>query len=206
MKKQGIPFILSSPSGGGKSSVAAKVLARDPGIALSTSHTSRPPRPGEREGREYHFVSRREFLEMKRGGDFIEWVRLHGNLYGTSRVELEKRMSRGEDILMDIDTRGAMKVKELFPDAVLIFLLPPSMAILEQRLRKRQSEAEDELRRRLREATREIRASARYEYLIVNRSLSRAAMELEAVITAERLRASRITGQGIVKKILSSKG
>ncbi len=188
VKRPGIIFILSSPSGGGKTTLSKRLLREVSGLTLSISHTSRPPRPGEREGVDYHFVTKRGFLEMRGRGEFAEWVRLHSHLYGTSRIQLEKLLSRGRDILMDIDTRGAAGIQKRYPAAVSIFILPPSFEDLEKRLRRRRSEGEDDIRSRLRSAAREIRSASRYRYLIVNRTLTRASRELAAIITAERLR------------------
>lgn len=203
VKRPGKIFVISSPSGGGKSSLIGKVLTRLPRLTLSASHTSRPPRPGEREGVEYRFVTRSAFLEMRRRGEFVEWVRLHGHLYGTSREELERLTERGKDILLDIDIRGAARVSELYPDAVTIFLLPPSMKVLEGRLRRRGSESEEEVRTRLKRAVREMRAARRYRYCIVNRSLGKAAAELEAVITAERLRLPPAALKALLSRVIS---
>jgi len=197
-------FIVSSPSGGGKSSIIRRVLKGLRGVTLSTSHTSRPPRPGEKAGVHYHFVSRDEFLAMKREGAFAEWVRLHGNYYGTSKAELEKHTARGRDIILDIDVKGAAKVVKSFSRAVTVFVLPPSMEVLEERLRKRGSESEEQIAIRLREAVREIRTAGRYRYHIVNRTLARAAAELEAVIVAERRHLEVKALRRLIAGILSS--
>jgi guanylate kinase len=197
-------FILSAPSGGGKSTLIRRVLKKLRNIRLSTSHTSRPPRPGEKKGVHYHFVSPERFIEMKRQGEFVEWVRLHGNYYGTSKAELEKHMDRGRDIILDIDVKGAAKVVKIFPRAVTVFILPPSLSVLEERLRKRGSESEEEVAVRLREATREIRSAGRYRYGIVNGTLARAASELEAVIVAERRQLEGPVLRRLIDDILSS--
>ena len=126
MTTRGRIFVISAPSGGGKSSLISRVLKRDPGLTLATSHTSRPPRKGERDGREYHFVSHADFLTMRGRGQFVEWVRLHGNLYGTSRKELDSLLKEGRDILLDVDIRGGASVADIYPDSVSIFILPPS--------------------------------------------------------------------------------
>ena len=203
-KSSGRLFILSSPSGGGKSTIIRRVLKKLRNIRLSISHTSRPPRPGEKRGVHYHFVSPERFVAMKKQGEFVEWVRLHGNYYGTSKAELEKHMDRGRDIILDIDVKGAAKVVKIFPRAVTVFILPPSMSVLEERLRKRGSESAEEVAVRLREADREIRSAGRYRYSIVNGTLARAAMELEAVIVAERRQLEGRDLRRLIGDILSS--
>lgn len=201
MKNPGNIFVLSSPSGGGKSSITRKVLKSVPRLMLSTSHTSRPPRPGEKDGREYHFVSRPRFLEMQRNGGFVESVRLHGHHYGTSRHELDGLMAGGKDILLDIDVRGAKNVLKLYPRTVLVFILPPSLDVLEERLRRRGSEEESQIQTRLTAAEREMRSAVHYRYCIVNRTLARAAAELQAIITAERLHLTLPALKKLLKEI-----
>ena len=203
VKEHGNIFVISSPSGGGKSSLIGRVLKKVPGLTLATSHTSRPPRAGEKDGVEYRFVTRKEFLAMRREGEFVEWVSLHGHLYGTSRRELDRLTAQGKDILLDIDIRGAASVASIYPRAVSVFILPPSLAVLEERLRKRGSESEEQIRTRLTTAVREMRAATRYRYCIVNRTLSRAVAELEAVITAERLHLSPGAARALLRKILT---
>jgi guanylate kinase len=203
VREHGNIFVISSPSGGGKSSLISRALKKVPGLTLATSHTSRPPRAGEKDGVEYHFVTRKEFLAMRREGEFVEWVSLHGHLYGTSRRELDRLTAQGKDILLDIDIRGAVSVASIYPRAVSVFILPPSLAVLEERLRKRGSESEEQIRTRLTTAVREMRAATRYHYCIVNRTLSRAVAELEAVITAERLHLSPGAAKALLRKILT---
>jgi len=200
---QGRIFVVSSPSGGGKSSIIAKVLDQVPRLVLAVSHTSRPPRKSERSGVDYHFVSHAEFLTMKGKGEFVEWVRLHGNLYGTSRGELERLTAKGRDIILDIDIRGAASVAKIFPEAVTVFVLPPSMKVLEERLRKRESESEGQIRIRLERAVKEMQSASRYRYCIVNKSLSKAAAGLEAIVTAERLRLTPAVAKDLVRNIIS---
>ena len=204
MTARGRIFVISAPSGGGKSSLISRVLKTVSGLTLTTSHTSRPPRKGERDGREYHFVSHADFLAMRGKGQFVEWVRLHGHLYGTSRKELDTLLKEGRDILLDIDIRGAASVADIYPDAISVFVLPPSLEVLEERLRKRGSEDEEQVQTRLKTAKREVKAARRYRYCIINRSLDKAASELEAVVLAERLRLSPSALREILGEILSS--
>lgn len=204
MTVRGRIFVISSPSGGGKSSLISRVLKSVAGLTLATSHTSRPPRKGERDGREYHFVSHADFLGMRGKGEFVEWVRLHGHLYGTSRKELDALLKDGKDILLDIDIRGAASVADIYPDAISVFILPPSLEVLEERLRKRGSEDEEQVQTRLKTAKREVKAARRYRYCIINRSLGRAASELEAIVVAERLRLAPSDLRELLGKILSA--
>ena len=201
MKHKGKLFIVSSPSGGGKSSIIGRILKKDANLSLSTSHTSRTPRPGEIDGKHYHFVTRKEFRGMKKSGDFVESVRLHKEYYGTSRHEIEILMAAGRDILLDIDVQGGGRVKEIFPDAVSIFILPPSLEVLEERLRKRGSDSEEQIRTRLDEAVREMKAAARYRYCIVNDRLNEAVKQFDAVVTAERLNLPKREIKKLIKGI-----
>lgn len=178
-------------------------MRRVRGLSLAVSHTSRPPRPGEKNGVHYHFVSREEFLRMVREGAFVEWVRLHGRHYGTSRGEIERLTALGRDILLDIDVRGAARVVKAFPEAVSVFVLPPSFTVLEERLRRRGSEGEEQIRLRLEAARRELRAARRYRYCIVNNRLAAAVARLQAVITAERLHLSPASLRDLLDGILS---
>jgi guanylate kinase len=204
MTVRGRIFVISSPSGGGKSSLISRVLKSVAGLTLATSHTSRPPRKGERDGREYHFISHADFLAMRGKGEFVEWVRLHGHLYGTSRKELDALLKEGKDILLDIDIRGAASVADIYPDAISVFILPPSLEVLEKRLRKRGSEDEEQVQTRLKTAKREVKAARRYRYCIINRSLDKAASELEAIVVAERLRLAPSDLRELLGKILSA--
>lgn len=187
-----ILIVLSAPSGGGKTTVLKKVMAVLPGLVFSVSHTTRPPRPGEVDGRDYYFVSRQEFLAMQEGTPpgFLEWAEVHGNLYGTGRAEVERQLQAGQDVILDIDVQGALQVRNAAAP-VLIFIAPPTLAELEARLRRRGTESEDTIRLRLDNARKELALADRYDYLIVNDCLEEAIDSLRAIIVAERCRRRR---------------
>jgi guanylate kinase len=186
----GIIFVISAPSGAGKSTLIRALMNRTEGLFFSVSHTTRQPRPGETTGVHYHFVDRAAFEKIKEEGGFLEWAEVHGNYYGTSFASVEQEFSAGHDVILDIDVQGAAAVKAKKPDAVLIFILPPSMEELERRLTRR-GEEEAVMRRRLANARKELDLADRYDYLIVNDEMERAADELHAVVSAERLRTGR---------------
>ncbi len=181
-------FTVVAPSGAGKSSLVNALLARDPNVALSVSCTTRPPRPGEVQGREYHFLDLTEFRKCKARGDFLESAEVHGNYYATSRREIESRLEKGIDVLLEIDWQGARQVKSHFPDAVGVFILPPSIDALDERLHKRGQDSEAVIKRRLLAAGSEIARAPEFDYVIVNRDFDLALAELTAVVTASRLR------------------
>ena len=188
----GILFVLSAPSGGGKSTILKKVMANLPGLVFSVSHTTRNPRPGEEDGRDYHFVSRDAFqhIQQRQPSGFLEWAEVHGNLYGTSRDEVEQHLQSGRDVILDIDVQGAMQVVEA-ADPVPIFITPPSLEELEKRLRNRGTESEQDLALRLQNARDEFAFKDRYEYLVVNDQLQKAVESLRSIIIAERCRRKR---------------
>lgn len=191
MPATGILFIVSAPSGAGKSSLVNAVLARDTTLKLSISHTTRPPRPGEQDGREYHFIDRERFLAMRAAGDFLESAEVHGNFYGTSRRQIEQATSAGCDLLLEIDWQGARQVRALFTSAVSIFILPPSVAELERRLRARNQDSDVVIARRLAAASAEISHASEFEYVIINKDFATATAEFAAIIQAARLRTAR---------------
>jgi guanylate kinase len=182
--------VVSAPSGAGKSTVLSRVLEDMPGLRFSVSHTTRSPRPGERDGVEYHFVDRAGFERLRDDGRLLEWAEVHGNLYGTGTAELERARAEGVDLLLDLDVQGAAQVREKMPDAVTVFILPPSYEVLERRLRGRGQDDEATIRRRLAAAGREIDAFVRYDYVIVNDDLESCAGVLESVVRAARCRVS----------------
>ncbi|MCX8116228.1 MAG: guanylate kinase, partial [Burkholderiaceae bacterium] len=181
-------FLVVAPSGAGKSTLVNALLARDPAIALSISYTTRPPRPGEVDGREYHFVSVAEFEARRARGEFLESAEVHGNFYATSRPWIEERLREGRDVLLEIDWQGARQVKQVFRDAIGIFILPPSIEALEQRLHKRGQDAPAVIARRLLAAGSEIAHAPEFDYIVINEDFERALADLAAIVTAARLR------------------
>ena len=184
-------FVVAAPSGAGKSSLVRELMARDGDLHLSISFTTRAPRPGELHGREYFFVSEAEFLERERDGEFLESAKVHGNFYGTSRLVIEENMRAGKDVLLEIDWQGAQQVRQYFPDAVSIFILPPSIATLEERLRARGQDAEDVIARRVQAAAGEIAHAPEFDYVIINADFAVASSELAAIVEASRCRFSQ---------------
>lgn len=184
MEFYGQLFVLSGPSGVGKSSLREKVLKRFPELAYSISYTTRPPRHGETEGKDYYFVSPDTFLAMKEAGTFVEWALVHGNYYGTSREQIIKQLQEHRDVLLEIDVQGARQVKAHFPRACFIFVLPPDRETLENRLLKRGSEQGRDMKARLVTATAELSEAFWYDYLIVNDVLDEAVEALAAIILA----------------------
>ncbi len=189
---EAILFVLSAPSGGGKTTILKKVMARLPGLVFSVSHTTRAPRPGEVAGRDYHFVSPEEFQAMREGDPpgFLEWAEVHGNLYGTGRAEVERQLQSGRDVILDIDVQGALQVQGAAAP-VMIFIAPPSLAELESRLRRRGTESEETISLRLDNARQELKYTDRYDYLIINDRLEEAVDSLHSIIVAERCRRRR---------------
>ncbi|MGH7307957.1 MAG: guanylate kinase [Candidatus Rokuibacteriota bacterium] len=193
IRRRGGLFVVSAPSGAGKTTLCREARHLLPDLAYSVSYTTRPPRPGEIAGTDFHFVSEAAFETLREQGAFAEWASVHGNLYGTRASVLEAALAEGRDILLDIDTKGAAQLRRRYPEAVLVFITAPSMAELEQRLRERRSDAAGEISRRLERAREEVTMWRQYDYLIVNRDVKDAVEQLTAIIVAERLRASRLT-------------
>jgi guanylate kinase len=188
--RRGIIFVVSAPSGAGKTTIVRRVISQLPGVSLSVSCTTRAPRPGEQEGVDYTFVTRQAFEAMEQAGRFIEWAQVHGDLYGTPRANLEK-LDHGEDLVLEIDTEGAKRIQEAFSDAVLIFILPPSLEVLKGRLQSRGGDAEEAIRARLHNAQKELDQMARYDYIVVNQEIEEATREVASIIIAERCKAAR---------------
>ncbi len=181
-------FIIAAPSGAGKSSLVNALLAREAGIQLSISHTTRPPRPGESEGCHYHFTDRAHFAAMLAEDAFLEHAEVHGNAYGTSRAELVRAAAASRDLLLEIDWQGARQVRQRLPDAISVFILPPSREALEQRLHARGQDSEAVIRRRLAAAREEMSHFDEFDYVIVNEHFDSALDELHAIVRASRLR------------------
>jgi len=187
-RKKGLLFVVSAPSGAGKTSLCRAITGSLEDLTHSISYATRKPRPGEIYGRDYYFVSQERLRDMIQAGDFAEWAEVHSNLYGTSRRVLDDLISKGLDVILDIDTQGAMQIKAKYDTAVFIFIMPPSLDILEERLRNRKSDHEDEIRKRMRRSREEIKDYAMYDYIIVNRDFDRALTELRSIVISERCR------------------
>jgi len=188
METPGNLFCVAAPSGAGKSSLVKALLELDSHLAVSVSHTTRPPRGQERDGREYWFVDEPAFRAMIDRGEFFEWAPVHGNLYGTSRKAIEERLARGEDVLLEIDWQGATQIKALFPHAVLIFILPPSWDELRQRLLRRGEDGPDVIERRMANARVEVAHARNFDFVIINALFETALFDLKTVVHSQRLR------------------
>jgi guanylate kinase len=189
---KGSLFIVSAPSGTGKTTLCKKLVSKLPNLKFSVSYTTRHPRPGEVNNRDYIFISRDEFKLMLDKEEFIEWAKIHGEFYGTSKKKLEKLMNSGIDIILDIDTQGAMKLKKKCREGTYIFVLPPSMDILKKRLKKRMTNSKKEIDKRLKRAVFEIKKCHKYDYVIINHKLDDAINELKAIVTAHRASSKEI--------------
>lgn len=188
------PVILSAPSGGGKTTIARGLLVRRPDIGYSVSCTTRQPRPGENNGKDYYFLSRTEFLAKRQRGEFAESAEVHGNLYGTLRSEVTRVLASGLHVLMDIDVQGSVQFTRVFPHSVTIFVLPPSADVLLERLRLRQTESAQELADRLISALQELQSVDEYEYVVVNDNLEQAIQRVSAIVDAEVSSRERVAG------------
>jgi guanylate kinase len=186
--RRGILFVVSAPSGTGKTTVVERLIPLVPDLALSRSYTSRPLRPGEVDGVDYNFISRARFEEMAAAGEFLEWADVFGNLYGTCATDVERELGRGRDIVLVIDVQGARQVRLRSANTVGVFVLPPSFEVLEQRLRGRSKDPEEAMQRRLRTARNEVAAFTEYDYVIVNDELEACVDRLRAIVLAERTR------------------
>ncbi len=191
IQRRGLLYVLSSPSGAGKSTIARMLLASDDGVAISVSATTRPIRPGERDGLDYHFVDDAGFDRMVADGAFLEWAHVFGHRYGTLKREVMKTIEEGRDVLLDIDWQGTQQLKQVDPDIVRVFILPPSMGELERRLRARGTDSEDVVARRMERAAAEISHWAEYDYVLINNDAEKCRELVHNILKAERLKATR---------------
>jgi guanylate kinase len=191
LKRRGLLFVLSSPSGAGKSTIARKILEADDDIGLSVSATTRPIRPGEVDGEDYHFVSNEEFDALVADRRFLEWAHVFGHRYGTLKSEVIKQIENGRDVLLDIDWQGTQQLKQVDPDIVRVFILPPSMEELERRLRTRQTDSDAVIASRMSRAAAEISHWAEYDYVFINDDAEKCRKLVHTVLKAERLKATR---------------
>ena len=194
-KKKGLILVISAPSGAGKTTLCKRLLQVSSSFISSVSFTTRPPRRNEIEGVDYCFVSQEEFQKMIEKRKFVEWAEVHGRLYGTSANLLDQAIKEEKDVLLEVDVRGGTEIKKNYPQAVPIFLLPPSWRELENRLVKRKTDDEEKVAQRIRQAKREIEYSPHYDYFIVNDDINRALEDLLAIIQAERCRIDRVAGE-----------
>lgn len=197
-------FIISAPSGSGKSTLVRELLKREKDLGFSISYTTREPRGQERQGENYHFISKQEFMDRLKKDEFLEWAEVFGNFYGTHQAVWHDTMAEGRDLLLDIDVQGAQQLRKKIPDAVTIFVLAPSQEILERRLRARSEDAEQVIQRRLSAAANEIRNYHFYDYVVVNDQVEEAVANLQAILRAERLRRQRMEDR--IRPILETFG
>jgi len=192
VRRRGLLFIVSAPSGAGKTTLVERLVEQTPDLTMSRSYTSRPPRGGETDGVDYNFVSRHRFEAMVRDGEFLEWASLYGNLYGTCAADTENLLSAGRDVVLVIDVQGARKVRAAGLPTCTVFVMPPTFAILEQRLRGRSKDSEAEIQRRLQVARDEVAAFSEYDFVIVNDEVTPAVDRLHSIVVAERARLQRM--------------
>lgn len=201
-KSRGSLFIVSAPSGAGKTTLCRKLVSSLPNLQFSVSYTTRQPRRGEVNDRDYTFINRQDFRLMADKGEFIEWAEVHGALYGTSRKQLEELLDSGNDVILDIDTQGAMQIKERYKEGIYIFILPPSLETLKERLKNRMTDSKEEIGKRLGRAIAEIKTFDKYDYVIINDILEDALREFEAVIISQRVSIKKINPLRIEESFL----
>ena len=197
-KTESLIIIISAPSGAGKTTLAKRLLQMS-SFAYSVSFTTRPPRKNEIEGVDYYFLSNEEFQKMVDDGKFVEWARVHGQLYGTSIDLLDNAIETKKDVVLEVDVKGGIEIKKKYPKAVLIFLLPPSWQELEKRLNKRDTEIKERIRERIKQAKKEITYAPYYDYLVVNDDINKALSDILNIVKAERCRLDRLSFKGLSK-------
>ena len=205
---QGTLFVVSAPSGAGKTSLVKALLASETNMVLSVSHTTRAPRAGENEGVDYHFVDGEKFAAMRRASQFLEHAEVFGNRYGTSRQQVHMHLERGTDVILDVDWQGTRQIRQHMPGSVSVFILPPSWAVLEQRLRDRRTDSSEVIEKRMRAAQGEISHFSEFDFLLVNEDLQRAVAALCLIVRASRLRVApqRARHEGLIRELLAESG
>lgn len=205
-RRKGTLFVVSAPSGAGKTSLCHELVARLPDVQYSVSCTTRKPRPGEVEARDYHFVEETVFRGMIKEGAFLEWAEVYGNLYGTPRAPIREWIAKGSDVLLDIDTQGGMQIRRHEPEAVSIYILPPSLDVLRRRLEDRKGDAPDEIIRRLKKAKDEVKHYHDYMHVIINDDFNFSARQLEAIVLAERTKTALLDLSVLEGNLLGNEG
>lgn len=201
-KSKGSLFIVSAPSGAGKTTLCRELVSSLPNLQFSVSYTTRQPRKGEVNDRDYTFINSQDFRLMADKGEFIEWAEVHGALYGTSRKRLEELLDSGNDVILDIDTQGAMQIKERYKEGIYIFILPPSLETLKERLKNRMTDSKEEIGKRLGRAIAEIKTFDKYDYVIINNILEDALTEFEALVISQRVSIKKINPLWIEESFL----
>lgn len=204
LNRSGSLFVVSAPSGGGKSTILRAIMDSDSSLSYSISATTRPRRKGERQGKDYYFLDEDDFRAKAEEGAFYEYSLVHGNWYGTLREEVDRKIAAGKDVLLDIDVQGSFKLKDKVTNCTSIFILPPSLATLEKRLRLRAQDTEEVIQRRLHNAREEVRMADRYDYILVNRILDETIENMRTIIRAQRFRSHRIVLKDALGAVLSS--
>ncbi|HEY4485100.1 MAG TPA: guanylate kinase [Nitrospiria bacterium] len=200
--RKGLLLVVSAPSGAGKTTLCRRMAEADSGLQYSISYTTRERRPGETDGKDYFFIRESEFMDRARRNEFAEWAKVHGHLYGTHVGFLNRTLGSGVDVLLDVDTQGARSLKKVYPDGIFIFVLPPSMETLMERLRQRGSDSSEEIERRLRVAREEIRHFVEYDYILINDDIGKAIRELESIILAQRMGIRAVDPEWIRRRYL----
>ena len=205
MERRGVLFVVSAPSGAGKTTLCKELAARVPNLKHSISYTTRPPRPGEVHGREYFFVDARYFQSLVERDEFAEWAQVYGQRYGTPRTPLIEMMDQGVDVLLEIDVQGARQIKKTFEDAVYLYILPPSINALRVRLQQRGGDSTEEIQRRLQKVREEMWSYREYDYIVKNDEMTQAIRQLEAIVLAERIKTKRVDVQWLEENFIRDK-